>query len=137
MILGTTEKLLPKTYSKKLLPSSLKNNTAIYSVELSKAKYKFDAEITVLRSHSTTIKINYEPVVHSYAIRQTVTLINIQNKINSRNNTIQTAENILRTGDKSLATFMFKYRPEYIKPGFRILLAEGGVKIIGVVTKIY
>ena len=40
-------------------------------------------------------------------------------------------DNILRTGDRAKVTFEFKYNGEYLKEGFKILLAEGKVKIIG------
>lgn len=86
---------------------------------------QFDAKINVLRSHSTTIKIGYEPVLHSNNIRQTVKLIDI-----FQNN------KILRTGDSATVRFKFCYRPEYIKPNDQILFCEGRVKISGTVNSI-
>ena len=43
-------------------------------------------------------------------------------------------DNVLRTGDKATATFRFMHHPEYLKPGSRILMSEGMVKVIGVVV---
>ena len=93
---------------------------------------EFKAEITVLKSHSTTIRIGYEPIIHSYTMRQSAKIISISNKINARQNSID--DNVLRTGDKATATFRFIHHSEYLKPGSRILMAEGMVKVIGVVV---
>lgn len=95
---------------------------------------EFEAEITVLRSHSTTIKIGYEPVVHCCSIRQTARILEIKNKHCSRGQTDN--DDVLRTGDRATVRFQFCYKPEFIRKGFRILLAEGKVKIIGKVINI-
>jgi GTPase len=92
---------------------------------------EFKAEITVLKSHSTTIRVGYEPIIHAYTIRQSAKILSISNKINARLNSID--DNVLRTGDKATATFRFMHYPEYLKSGSRILMAEGMVKVIGVV----
>jgi GTPase len=65
-------------------------------------------------------------------MRQSAKIINISNKINARQNSID--DNVLRTGDKATATFRFMHHPEYLKPGSRILMSEGMVKVIGVVV---
>jgi GTPase len=93
---------------------------------------EFDADITVLKAHSTTIKPGYEPVIHTCTMRQSAKLIGITNKINSRNSN-DTNDYILRTGDKATVRFRFSHRSEYIKTGFRLLMTEGKVKVIGVV----
>jgi GTPase len=93
---------------------------------------EFEAEITVLRSHSTTIKVGYEPVVHCLSIRQTARILAITNKQCSRGQT--DSDNILRTGDRATVRFSFCYKPEFIRKGVRLLLAEGKVKIIGKIT---
>ena len=93
---------------------------------------EFQADVSVLRSHSTTIKIGYEPVVHTCSIRQTARILSITNKQCGRGQNGN--NNILRTGDRATVTFQFCYKPEFIKKGFRILLAEGNVKIIGKIT---
>jgi len=98
---------------------------------------EFDAEITVLKSHSTTIKVGYEPIIHTCTMRQSAKLIEIKNKVNARKNNVENDdenEYILRTGDKATVRFRFIYHPEYIKAGSRLLMAEGLVKIVGVVV---
>lgn len=96
------------------------------------AVYEFDVDITVLKSHSTTIKLGYKPIIHTRTIRQSAELISIKNKVNGRK-VNDDDDNILRTGDKATARFRFSYQAEYIRPGDRLLMAEGPVKIAGVV----
>lgn len=93
---------------------------------------EFEAEVAVLRSHSTTIKVGYEPVVHTCSIRQTARILSISNKQCGRGQ--NNNDNVLRTGDRATLKFQFCYKPEFIRNGFRLLLAEGSVKIIGKVT---
>lgn len=94
---------------------------------------EFDAEIAVLRSHSTTIKVGFEPIVHTCSIRQAATITKIVNKVCNRQGK---NDDVLRTGDKATVRFKFRYTPEFIREGFRLLLAEGRVKVIGKVVGI-
>lgn len=96
---------------------------------------EFTADIKVMKSHSTTIRVGYEPVVHISSIRQSVVLTDISNKINYRNST-EIDDKILRTGDMATATFRFKYHSEYIVPDMKILLCEGKTKVIGVIKTV-
>lgn len=96
----------------------------------------FSADVKVMRSHSTTIRLGYEPVVHASSIRQTASLLAIKNKINSRNPDSTNDDGILRTGDTATVTFKLRYQPEFIIPGMRILLAEGITKVVGVVKTV-
>jgi GTPase len=96
---------------------------------------EFDADISILKSHSTTIKKGYQPVLHCSTVRQAAKIIEINKKISSKKN--ETNDSILRTGDKANVRFRFSYRKEFITVGNKILLAEGKIKILGVITKIY
>jgi GTPase len=93
---------------------------------------EFDADITVLKSHSTTIREGYEPIVHSCTMRQSAKVISITNKVNSRDGNEEN-DYILRTGDKATIRFRFSFHSEYIKSGDRVLMVDGKCKIIGVV----
>jgi GTPase len=95
---------------------------------------KFKADITILKTHSTTIKVGYEPIIHVSAIRQSARIIEIMNKISNKKN--DEDDQILRTGDKALVKFELRYRPEFLTVGNKILLAEGKVKIIGTIKEI-
>ena len=92
---------------------------------------KFVAEITVLRTHSTTVKIGYEPMFHAYSIRQVTRIVDIISKQNARGNTVINNDVILRNGDTARIVLEFRYHPEYLKVGTRFILAEGKCKIVG------
>jgi GTPase len=84
--------------------------------------YKFQATVKILH-HPTTIKKNYESIIHCGSIRQAARIIEID-------------KDLLRTGDQSTVTFQFKCRPEFIQTEKQIMFREGKTKGIGVVTKI-
>ena len=93
---------------------------------------EFDADITVLKTHSTTIRNGYEPIIYINMTRQSAKIIKINDKINARES-LDNDDSILRTGDKATATFRFRYRSEYLKSGSKLLMVDGHCKIIGVV----
>ena len=69
-------------------------------------------------------------------MRQSAKVLSIKDKINVRH--VQSySEHILRTGDKAIVKFRFTQHPEFIKTGTNIMFAEGKIKIVGIVTKIY
>lgn len=96
---------------------------------------KFDADIKVLHSHTTTIRVGYAPVLNALSIRQTAKLSDVISKTSSR--PTENEDKILRTGDQALATFEFLYQAEYLPVGTKILLSEGRTKVIGVVKRTY
>lgn len=96
------------------------------------AVLEFDADITVLKTHSTTIRPGYEPIVYINMMRQSAKIIKIYNKNNARESS-DNDDSILRTGDKATARFRFRYRSEYLKAGSKLLMVDGLCKIIGVV----
>lgn len=121
---------------KKLIKKNIRKGQVLLGESTPKnSVLEFDADISVLKSHSTTIKVGYEPILHVSTIRQAAKIIQINNKITTKKNV--TDDLILRTGDKGNVRFKFKQRREYIKEGYKILLVEGKLKIIGIITKIY
>jgi GTPase len=97
----------------------------------------FKANVRIMKTHSTTIKVGYQPVVHCCSIRQSVVLTKIENKINTRNPSNTTEDEVLRTGDTASCTFKFSFKPQYVQPDMKILFAENRTKIIGIITDIY
>lgn len=93
-----------------------------------KGSHEFIADVNIIKTHSTSIKVGYEPVIHTRNIRQTCKILNIDGKKCARkiNN-----DQILRTGDCAKIKFRFKFRPEYIKEGYDLLFCEGRVKAVG------
>jgi GTPase len=120
---------------KKIALTSIRRGNVLVSIGSEIAVREFDATITVLKAHSTTIKPGYEPVIHTCSMRQSAKLISITNKVNARRayaSAGASAGTVLRTGDKATARFRFSYHPEYIKSGSRLLMCEGKCKIIGI-----
>lgn len=78
---------------------------------------EFKANITVLH-HPTTIRENYEPVIHCGKIAQSA-IIEEMNR------------DKIRTGDKATIKFRFKYRPEFIEKEDILVFREGRTKGIG------
>ena len=96
----------------------------------------FIGSIKVLKSHSTTIKKGYEPIIHVSSVRQSGKFVEITNKSNPRKPKIDD-NSILCTGDSATVKIEFSYYPEYVLPGMRFLCAEGRTKIIGIVENIF
>jgi GTPase len=96
---------------------------------------RFKAEINILRTHSTTIKPGYQPVMHCCAIRQSTTIKKIISKKNYKQPELTIEDDILRNGDSALVEMEFANRHEYIKPGMKILLCEGMTKVVGIVVE--
>jgi GTPase len=74
-------------------------------------------------SHATTIKTRYQAMLHIGSIAQTCAIIDVDRPY-------------IRTGDKANVAFQFIQRPEYIRPGERILFREGRTKGLGIVTSV-
>jgi GTPase len=111
-----------------------KGNVVILPIDRAIQVNEFSAEIVVLKTHSTTIKIGYQPVIHTCSIRQTAKIIEITRKQCARG---QTGDDmVLRTGDRATVKFRFCYKPEFVRKGFRILMAEGRVKLLGKITHV-
>ena len=82
----------------------------------------FEAEILILH-HPTTIKRNYQPVIHAGNVRQSARIVTM-------------SSDFVRTGDRTLVHFQFLYHPEYLRVGETILFREGRTKGVGRVTKL-
>jgi len=83
---------------------------------------EFKAKVKILH-HPTTIKQNYETMIHCGTIKQVAKIISIEKEL-------------LRTGDQSNVIFRFKRKPEFIQKDKQIIFREGKTKGIGVVTEL-
>lgn len=88
-----------------------------------KATWVFEADVAVL-FHSTTITVNYQPVIQCMTIRQSAKIVEILEK------------EVLRTGDRAKVRFQFMFRPEFLKVGMRLIFREGRCKGIGVISAV-
>jgi len=88
-----------------------------------KSSWEFEAEVMILH-HATTIKENYQSVIHCGVIRQTATVVSM-------------SKDLLRTGDKGLIRFKFIKSPEYLHLGSSILFREGRTRGLGQISNIF
>jgi len=93
------------------------------------------ADIEVLMSHSTTIKVGYHPLMHTLNVRTSVIIEEITDKVSSRTGT-NDSDMILRTGDTAQVRLKLNFGKKFIKVGSSILLCEGRTKVIGKITAI-
>lgn len=73
--------------------------------------------------HPTTIQVNYQPMVHARAVRQSARILRM-------------TDPLLRTGDRALCLFRLMYRPEFLTPGTPLLFREGRTKGVGRITRV-
>lgn len=88
-----------------------------------KACLEFEAEIIIL-FHSSTLGPKYQAMLHSGVIRQTVSIVSME-------------QDILRTGDRAKVRFRFLRHPEYLRIGARLVFREGRTKGVGRVLSLY
>lgn len=96
-----------------------------------KSYNKFTAKIHIIKTHSTTIKLGFEPIVHVNSIRQPIKLIKIIKNISSDNN------EIIRAGERAICQFQFLLKNEFIQKKDTIYLTSGLGKGYGVITEIF
>mmetsp|Transcript_13628 Transcript_13628/g.18886 ORF Transcript_13628/g.18886 Transcript_13628/m.18886 type:complete len:529 (-) Transcript_13628:497-2083(-) len=113
-----------------------------------KATVSFEADILVLH-HPTTIKENYQSVIHCHNVRQTAKMVKI-NGVRSMKKKKQDKPEVpvkkavndskgvcLRTGNKASVLFRFMARPEVLHEGSTIIFREGTTKGVGKVRKVF
>eukprot|EP01126_Amoeba_proteus_P042628 TRINITY_DN4640_c0_g1_i12.p1 TRINITY_DN4640_c0_g1~~TRINITY_DN4640_c0_g1_i12.p1 ORF type:complete len:348 (-),score=57.06 TRINITY_DN4640_c0_g1_i12:154-1197(-) len=85
------------------------------------ATWTFQANVV-----SNSIRINFEPVVQSRTVRQSAKIWHVQ------------STNLVSSlgAESNLVCFRFKYQPEYLKPGLRVVIREGRTKGIGTITQV-
>ena len=120
---------------KKKIKKGMVLNNDLTKIDIKKTYREFLADVLILH-HPTTIRENYQPVIHCGSISQSAKIC----KINTKNNDVNYVDDLekpcLRTGDKSEIKFMFTNRPEFIQEGYKIMFREGKTKGIGRVTKV-
>ncbi|KAL8615644.1 GTP binding protein [Nucella lapillus] len=83
----------------------------------------FEADVYVL-FHCNKITRNFQTTVHIGTVCQTAVI----SKIN---------RNHIKTNEKARVIFRFKFKPEYIRVGARLLFRDGRTKGVGEVTQIF
>ena len=83
---------------------------------------EFTCKIKLLHHH-TTIKTGYQPVIHIGNISQTCIILEMD-------------KDTLRLYEDSIVKFRFRYHPEYIENGMKVLFREGKTKGAGEIIEI-
>ena len=122
-------KKIPKTWIRRGM-------AVISKLDQPRTVWEFKAVVSILKTHHTTINLGYEPTIHINNISQACKILKIENKKDRNDLDEITNDKILRAGDKALIHFKFKYRPEYISEGNRIVFRENKVRGIGVIKDI-
>lgn len=95
---------------------------------------KMIVDVEVLKTHSTTIKLGYQPIMHAQHVRTSVNIDDIIEK----NSKINNDDKILRTGDTARLELSFCFEKRvFLKKDTDILLCEGRTKVIGSVVSIF
>lgn len=112
---------------------------------------EFEAEICVLKGEGTTIRRSYQAYVHILNVRQSafarnIEVINHHTRGLPPSHKAAVVENekdgeglksiVLRPGSRAKVRFEFAKRPEYIRPGMKMLFRDGRVRGVGKVTAI-
>jgi len=106
-----------------------------------RSHFMFEAELHILNSKmSTTINVNYEPVVHVGCVNQSAKLMSFV-KLPAQKGNEDWKENAdevgtLTNGDKALCRFKFLYFPEFLEVGSAMIIREHLTKGVGVITKL-
>ncbi len=121
-------KKIPKNWVRKGMVIIGENNKQ-------RAVWEFDAEISILKSHHTTIRENYEPFLHINNVRQSTKIKKIEKILYTKDKDKETFDKLaLRTGDKARVHFKFVHKPEYLKKGFQIIFREGKIRGVGTIV---
>jgi elongation factor 1-alpha len=102
---------------------------------------QFDAEICVLKGEGTTIRSTYQAYVHILNVRQSAYAKHIEivesHIVGLPPSHVEESDGIvLRPGSRAKVRFEFAKRPEYIRPGMRMLFRDGRVRGVGIITSI-
>jgi len=105
---------------------------------------EFEAEICVLKGEGTTIRRTYQAYVHILNVRQSAFAKKIEIVhtnvlgLSTTHTALYGEENeiVLRPGSRAKVHFEFAQRPEYVRPGMRMLFRDGRVRGVGLVTAV-
>ena len=107
------------------------------------ATKEFEAEICVLKGVGTTIRQSYQAYVHILNVRQSayarsIEVVSTVPGVPASHSAQygEANEIVLRPGSRAKVRFEFAQRPEYIRPGMRMLFRDGRVRGDGLVTGI-
>jgi len=129
LVPGQTAALAVRSVNKKFVlnRSTFRKGMILLSPEIDVSDYVsrvFEARVVILH-HQTTVTVGYQPMVNCRTIRQTAEIISIESN-----------QDVIRTGDRALVRFRFIHAPEFLKKGMRFVFRDGQAKGIGKVVRI-
>jgi len=86
--------------------------------------WQFEADVSINSTNLTTIRVGYEPNIHVNNISQVCVVMDIGGK------------DCLRAGERANVRFCFKYFPQYLREGSRIVFRENRVRGVGIIRKV-
>lgn len=84
---------------------------------------KFYADIYILSSSSTTIKVGYQPVINCSTVVQTAKICELDKEV-------------IRGGERARVKMEFMHRPEYFEKGDLFIFREGNLRGFGKIVEI-
>lgn len=99
-----------------------------------RSSWEFYADIEVVNSHHTTIKIGYQSLLHIHNIRQSASVLQIIKKSDSPKDNEE--KKYIRSKDRAKVHYKFSNRPAFIKEGDKFIFREGNVRGVGIITQI-
>lgn len=98
---------------------------------------KLVVDVQVLKTHSTTIRVGYQPIMYSQNVRTSASIEDICNKVSARPSCAEPEpdDKLLRTGDTAELHLRLRFDKQFIKPGAHVLLCEGRTKVVGFVKE--
>ncbi|GMF30989.1 unnamed protein product [Phytophthora lilii] len=129
LVPGQTAALSVRSVNKKFVLSrtTFRKGMILLSPEIKVDDYVsrvFEARVVILH-HQTTVTVGYQPMMNCRTIRQTAEIISIESN-----------QEVIRTGDRALVRFRFIHAPEFLKKGMRFVFRDGQAKGIGKVVRI-
>lgn len=111
-------------HKSQLLPGMIITNIKLPFVK------KFIGDVTIFSSHSTTIKVGYNTIIHCGAVRKTIRIYKITDNNNKE-------LECLRGGDKNIKMyFEFIKGKHFVQEGDRFIFREGSTRGSGHIVKI-
>lgn len=95
--------------------------------------FELTADVIILH-HSTTIKINYQTVIHCGNVRQSAIILDI--KTTNSKDSEKSDIIAIRSGDKARIIFQFVSYPEHIRIGSTFVFREGSTRGVGKVVEV-
>lgn len=102
--------------------------------------YRFTASVSVMNTHSATLRSGYSPLIHVGTIRQSARMVLNDGKeyddtLTKRENKVNLSKKI-KAGDTEEVQFKFRYNPEYIEKGTIFVFRSGEIHGVGMITDV-